>query len=555
MADDKKEGKEDTTGIPHIVIDVELDKTDHEEICKHPRLPPIQEVLDGMGMGTRGPPIPPPASFSVVTYPEHRKAPPGSEFSHYVFVTNDPNDSNLIVDEKPKEASPLEETLNDGEKSPDNVMASKSQNSTKQKPPKTGNSRNESRGQRGTSGDKKRAESKTKRDSTGQSPNRNSSSLSGQDTTLNHEGVGSLDMSADRPSMRLQRFRWIIPAFSELKYKLKFTSEEIGQFDQTLNFEITGTRRRYQLHCRGVCTFPKINCEPRVVFPSKKKVRESPNDITHKKFLLTENLFDFGPLLVGNNKERVKEGKFPEYMETLNIQNGSPLDAEISFCFLDESADRAEVCFYLDPPELTLKPHELKTLRVFACPKEPRLYEDTLVCCVKENPEPILFKMQCLGQKPELVLDKKEFNFKQVLLHRKDSKEIKMTNNTMLPVQWKIEGADTLGDEFVCNQTTGCIEPFASFNLILHFRALKPLLITPKERKILKVLVSSMNSFLGFMENHLIQVTAEAYDVALEINLPKGNDGGLDFGTVRVNVESKLACTLKNKGKYPIKFK
>ncbi len=83
---------------------------------------------------------------------------------------------------------------------------------------------------------------------------------------------------------------------------------------------------------------------------------------------------------------------------------------------------------------------------------------------------------------------------------------------------------------------------------------MKPLLITAKERKILKVLVSSLNSFLGFMENHLIQVTAEAYDVALEINLPKGNDGGLDFGSVRVNNESKLACTLKNKGKYPIKF-
>ena len=130
-----------------------------------------------------------------------------------------------------------------------------------------------------------------------------------------------------------------------------------------------------------------------------------------------------------------------------------------------------------------------------------------------------------------------------------------MSNSTLIPVQWKVEGADTLGDEFVCNQTNGVIEPFNSFNLILHFRALKPLLITPKERKILKILVSSMNGFLGFMENHIVQVTAEAYDVALEINLPKGNDGGLDFGSIRVNAESKLACTLKNKGKYPIKFK
>jgi hydrocephalus-inducing protein len=196
-----------------------------------------------------------------------------------------------------------------------------------------------------------------------------------------------------------------------------------------------------------------------------------------------------------------------------------------------------------------------KFLKLFATPKESRMYEDTLICCVKENPEPITFRLSCLGQKPELVLDKKEFNFKQVLLHRKESKDIKMTNNTLLPVQWRIEGSETLGDEFICNQTSGVIEPNESFNLILHFRAIKPLTITAKEKKILKVLVSSVNSFLGFMENHVITVLAEAYDVALEINLPKGNDGGLDFGSIRVNSESKLNCTLKNKGKYPIKFK
>lgn len=57
------------------------------------------------------------------------------------------------------------------------------------------------------------------------------------------------------------------------------------------------------------------------------------------------------------------------------------------------------------------------------------------------------------------------------------------------------------------------------------------------------------------MENHTIFVMAEAYDVALEINLPKGNDGGLDFGTIRVNSENKQICNLKNKGKYSIKYK
>jgi len=62
---------------------------------------------------------------------------------------------------------------------------------------------------------------------------------------------------------RLTIFRWIIPANGEAVLRLRFQSEELGQFDQTLNFEIVGTRRRYQLYCRGICAFPSISREPR----------------------------------------------------------------------------------------------------------------------------------------------------------------------------------------------------------------------------------------------------------------------------------------------------
>ena len=63
--------------------------------------------------------------------------------------------------------------------------------------------------------------------------------------------------------LRLMVFRWVIPANGETLLRLRFVSEELGQFDQTLNFEIVGTRRRYQLYCRGTCAFPTISREPR----------------------------------------------------------------------------------------------------------------------------------------------------------------------------------------------------------------------------------------------------------------------------------------------------
>ena len=91
----EKKESDDGIGIPHIIVE-NINKSDIDELYKHPKFPPIAEVLDGMGLGPKGPPIPPEAAFAVVPYPIHRKAPPGSEFSHYVFVTVNENDPYVV---------------------------------------------------------------------------------------------------------------------------------------------------------------------------------------------------------------------------------------------------------------------------------------------------------------------------------------------------------------------------------------------------------------------------------------------------------------------------
>lgn len=51
------------------------------------------QVLDGLGLGPKGPPIPPPATFAVVPFPVKRRAPPVSEFGgRYIFVASSPDD-------------------------------------------------------------------------------------------------------------------------------------------------------------------------------------------------------------------------------------------------------------------------------------------------------------------------------------------------------------------------------------------------------------------------------------------------------------------------------
>lgn len=56
----------------------------------------------------------------------------------------------------------------------------------------------------------------------------------------------------------LTSFRWVVPTQGEVVLKIWFYSELPGTFAQTFNFELMGTRRLYQLACRGICSYPSI---------------------------------------------------------------------------------------------------------------------------------------------------------------------------------------------------------------------------------------------------------------------------------------------------------
>lgn len=144
--------------------------------------------------------------------------------------------------------------------------------------------------------------------------------------------------------------RWVIPASGSCILRIRFKSEDLGQFDQTLNFEIVGTRRRYQIFCRGVCAFPSISREPRIVFPNRRKIKKH-EEIIQKKYVFSHETYEFGPLLCGKTREKFKEGKYPENMETITISNSSPLAAEVSFCF---QHDNNGTTFLLDPSHMSL---------------------------------------------------------------------------------------------------------------------------------------------------------------------------------------------------------
>ncbi|XP_008573444.1 PREDICTED: hydrocephalus-inducing protein homolog [Galeopterus variegatus] len=347
--------------------------------------------------------------------------------------------------------------------------------------------------------------------------------------------------------IRVNHFRWIVPANGEVTLQVHFSSNDLGNFDQTFNFEVLGTRRQYQLYCRGVCSYPYICQDPKVVFPQQKMDMKI-NEVIFKKYIMKMERFYFGPLLCGKSRDKYKSSLFPGNMETLTILNNSPLVVEAFFCFQN---DFKATTYFLEPTNMILKPNEKQMLNVWAYPTAVGVFEDSIVCCIKENPEPAIFRLSCQGIRPELELEPKQLHFDRLLLHRKESKVVLLRNVTPLPVAWRISSLEHLGDDFTVSTMQGTIPATAEYSLHVHFQPSKPVNI----KKAIRLEVLDAENLVGVVQIENIQIFAESYDVALDITFPKGAEGGLDFGIVRVMEEVKQPLQLKNRGKYEITFR
>ncbi|NWY49823.1 HYDIN protein, partial [Chionis minor] len=513
-------------GVPCLDIQVLSSEDVPRKILESGKLPAAEQILDDLGLGPSGPPIPPTAFYSVIRYPEKRVAPAAGEaLKHFVFVV--------------PEGATAEEEKKDTEILVDVPVVPTLKVSEEQVTP----TRNRSR--------------KEKAASSREAVRERRSSIRGRRGLL---GLGTaaptLALEVDQSdtdtvpflgrSVRLSSYRWIVPAHGEVELKVHFSSAVLGQFDQTLHFEILGTNRLYQLHCRGTCLYPTISQDPRLVFPHRRKSKAD-DDIIFKQYVMNTGVFHFGPLLCGKSRDWYKAQHYPSNGEKITILNVTPLEAEVHFFFEhDLKADT----FLLDPPSMRLKPHEKQELSIWAYPTSAGLVEDNLICCIKENPEPVVFQLCCQGVQVELGVSPKQVHFDKLLLHRRDSKTLILRNCTPLPVAWRLSGLENLGEDFSVSQDAGIVGPRAEFDMHLYFKATKALNI----KKMIRLEVSDAENVLGIVQIENIQIHAEAYDVALSISISKGTDGSVDFGILKVLDDAKQVLTLKNKGKYEIAY-
>ncbi|XP_071670318.1 hydrocephalus-inducing protein homolog isoform X2 [Patagioenas fasciata] len=514
-------------GVPCLDIQVLGSEDVTRLILESGKLPTAEQILDDLGLGPSGPPIPPTAFYSVIRYPETRLATASGEaLKHFIFVV--------------PEVAAAEEEKTDTESLQDVPIVPTMKTSEQQVTPTRSRLRKEK-----VTGSQEAGKEKRKR-SLGRKRRRqgSGSATSTSPARVHQSGVDAIP--SPRRLVRLSRCRWIVPAGGEVELRVHFSSTVQGQFDQTLHFEILGTKRLYQLHCRGTCLYPTISKDPRLVFPHCRKSKAD-DDTIFKQYVMDTGVFHFGPLLCGKSRDWYKAPQFHNNYETLTILNVTPLEAEVRFSFeRDLKADT----FLLDPPSMTLKPKEKQELTIWAYPTSAGLLEDSLVCCIKENPEPVIFPLCCQGVKVELGVSPKQVHFNKLLLHRRESRTLVLQNRTPLPMAWRLSGLEYVGEDFSVSQDVGIVSPRTEFVVHLYLKATKAVNI----KKMIRLEVSDAENVLGIVQIENIQILAEPYDVALSISISKGTDGGMDFGILRVLDDAKQMLTLKNKGKYEIGY-
>ncbi|NWI09406.1 HYDIN protein, partial [Crypturellus soui] len=522
----EESGKEQDTRVPCLEIQVlSSEDASGKRILESGKLPNVDQILDSLGLGPSGPPIPPPAFYSVIRYPEKRSPPAASEdLEHFIFVAPE---GATAEEEKKDMESLMDVAVTPVPKVEEPVTPPRS----RAKKEKAEGSRESSREKRSTARGKKGPQSPV----AGALPRQADA----------EQGSASRDSSAGKVT-RLTNFRWVVPAHGEVVLKIHFSSIVPGQFDQTYSFEILGTRRLYQLFCRGVCVYPTICRDPRVVFPHRRKSKGR-DDIIFKQYVMDTGVFHFGPLLCGKSRQWYKAQRYPSNCEKITILNVTPLEAEVHF-FLEHDAN-AET-FLFEPPQLTLKANEKQELTLWAYPTSSGIVEDNLVCCIKDNPEPVVFRLCCQGVKLELGVSCKLLHFDKLLLHRLDSKTLVLQNSTPLPAVWRLSGVESLGEDFSVSQDHGIVGPYTKFKLQIRFKATKAVSV----KKTIRLEVSDAENILGIVQVENIQIVAEAYDVALNITFPKVVESNLDFGIIKVMEEAKTTLNLKNKGKYEIAY-
>ena len=135
---------------------------------------------------------------------------------------------------------------------------------------------------------------------------------------------------------------------------------------------------------------------------TNKKTRptQPPESYLQKCFVVSENVFDFGPLLIGKDPEkRNTDDNVKRVNSTVfQITNNGKYDLNAVFTLkstlpTEEGGTGEKSPFLLEPDHMDLKIDETKNLIVYGFPDQAKSFKDEIICLIKDNPNPVIFNV------------------------------------------------------------------------------------------------------------------------------------------------------------------
>lgn len=332
--------------------------------------------------------------------------------------------------------------------------------------------------------------------------------------------------------------RWTISPGGKQELFIKFTSKQIGKFDAVLTFGIYGRNTQFSIKTSGSCSYPEISTYYKNIF--SRRIKSRPDKGLAKKYVINENNYEFGPLLIRPSYDNLDENTFKEYYDVFRFTNSGKFTCDLNF-----SLEKEDKTFLISPSQLSINPDATAEVKVWALPKIVGKLKNSIICTVKNNPTPFKFDVSCTGSKPKIELDKTKIDFGKVLLSSSGYTEvINMKNMAAIPILWSIKNKAQIKKEFTVEPSEGKLQPGDQVAISVKF--ITDIACELEEKLLLAI--SDIQELLPSEETP-IQLKADAFGMDVSM------DCSLDFGTVKVYDSSSKTITMYNNGKYDAAFK
>ena len=330
--------------------------------------------------------------------------------------------------------------------------------------------------------------------------------------------------NSKRPKSAEETCRVTIKPNESRDLKVRVLPSTTGKTDFSLNIAAFGYDTLYSVPCRIFCSPPLIEI--------------SVNNVQGTKI-------NFGSVIVDRPKEKNKLPDIPDKSFVVKNTCVSRIKGGIFF----KLDSKSEFCRF-EPATFDLSPNESVSISVHIQPKSAGVFMEQLILCVKDNPHVYCVQIDGTAHVPALDISPAHVQFDRIILNRAVKRTLEMKNPTPVPIYWRV--LSEFPDEVSISSRHGKILPQDTTNVLFGFQSPKPVAVTKRS---FRVEYSLNENFVDNLYSELLALSAEAYDVLLDLHLPRGNDTCIDFGLLMVTEEAKQSCILRNKGKYDISFK